>query len=165
MANVLLLSGLTTGRSSATVEVRLLRFWEARNVRHDGELMGVDMLLLDSQSTMMPATVNVNRLAAHQPHWKRVLSTPLPVLKFNDSTSFKKVTEPAVPIPLESFRFRNHSEMLGLANSNNQLPDLIGEINAVKSTVADPPHDKNGVMATIKMENGTSVIMSLFDDQ
>ncbi|KAJ4875255.1 hypothetical protein Rs2_40273 [Raphanus sativus] len=157
MANVLLLSGLTTGRSSATVEVRLLRFWEARNVRHDGELMGVDMLLLDSQSTMMPATVNVNRLAAHQPHWKRVL--------FNDSTSFKKVTEPAVPIPLESFRFRNHSEMLGLANSNNQLPDLIGEINAVKSTVADPPHDKNGVMATIKMENGTSVIMSLFDDQ
>lgn len=49
MANVLLLSGLTTGRSSATVEVRLLHFWEARNVRHDGELMGVDMLLLDSQ--------------------------------------------------------------------------------------------------------------------
>lgn len=54
--------------------------------------------------------------------------------------------------------------MLGLANSNNQLPDLIGEITAVKSTVTDLPHDKNRVMATIKMENGTYVIMSLFDD-
>ncbi|KAF3487559.1 hypothetical protein F2Q69_00054317 [Brassica cretica] len=27
--------------------------------------MGVDMLLLDFQATMMPATVNVNRLATH----------------------------------------------------------------------------------------------------
>lgn len=50
MANVLaLLSDLQTGRSSSTVEVRLLRFWEARNVRRCGELMGVDMLLIDSQ--------------------------------------------------------------------------------------------------------------------
>ncbi|KAF2545014.1 hypothetical protein F2Q70_00022175 [Brassica cretica] len=38
-----------------------------------------------------------------------------------DSTSFKEVTKPAVPIPFESFRFCNHSEMLGLANFNNQL--------------------------------------------
>lgn len=38
-----------TGRSSSTVEVPLLRFWEAKNVRRGGEFMGVDMLLLDSQ--------------------------------------------------------------------------------------------------------------------
>ncbi|CAG7876677.1 unnamed protein product [Brassica rapa] len=50
MANVLVfLSDLQTGRSSSTVQFRLLRFWEARNVRRGGELMGVDMLLLDSQ--------------------------------------------------------------------------------------------------------------------
>nr|VDD10657.1 unnamed protein product [Brassica oleracea] len=50
MANVLvLLSDLQTGRSTSTVEVRLLRFREARNIRRGGELMGIDMLLLDSQ--------------------------------------------------------------------------------------------------------------------
>ncbi|KAL0702168.1 hypothetical protein Bca4012_058290 [Brassica carinata] len=38
-----------TGRSSSSVQVRLLRFWEARNVRRGGDLMGVDMLLLDTQ--------------------------------------------------------------------------------------------------------------------
>ncbi|KAL0845521.1 hypothetical protein Bca101_018767 [Brassica carinata] len=54
------------GRSSSTVE----RFREARNVRCGGEFMGVDMLLLDSQTTMMAATVNVNQLATHMPNMK-----------------------------------------------------------------------------------------------
>ncbi|KAL0683261.1 hypothetical protein Bca4012_050109 [Brassica carinata] len=118
---------------------------------------------------MMPATVNVNRLATHLTNLEEGsvysltgfevthcnqnyrLSDSSLLIRFTDSTSFKKVTEPAVPIPLESFRFRNYSEMLGLANSNNQLPDLIGEITAVKSTVTDPPQDKNRVMATMTM--------------
>ncbi|CDY18761.1 BnaC08g08550D [Brassica napus] len=182
MANALVfLSDLQTGRSSSTVHVRLLRFWEARNVRPGGDLMGVDMLLLDSEATMMPATINVNRLATHQPSLKAGsvysltgfdvarcnpnyrLSDSSLLIRFSDTTSFVEVTKPAVPIPLESFRFRNHSEMLGLSNSNNQLSDLIGEITAVKSTVTDPLQDKNRVMATIKMYNGTLVTMSLFD--
>ncbi|CAN6842248.1 unnamed protein product [Brassica oleracea] len=145
--------------------------------------MGVDMLLLDSQATMMPATVNVNRLAAHQTNLEAGsvysltgfevtmcnqnyrLSDSSLLIRFSDSTTFEKITEPAVSIPLESFRFRSYSEMLGLANSNNQLPDLTGEITAVKSTVTDPPQDKNRVMTTIKMDNDTSVTMSLFDAQ
>ena len=50
MANVLVfLSDLQAGRSSSTVEVRLLRSWEAKNIRRGGERMCVDMLLLDSQ--------------------------------------------------------------------------------------------------------------------
>ncbi|KAF3588546.1 hypothetical protein F2Q69_00030958 [Brassica cretica] len=205
MANVLVsLSDLQTGRSSSTVEVRLLHFWEARNVCRGGELMGINMLLLDSQATMMPATVNVNRLAAHQTNFEEGsvysltgfevtrcnqnyrLSDSSLLIRFSNSTTFEKITEPAAPIPLESFRFRNYSEMLGLANSNNQLPgnapliisyynmfgylivfvtDLIGEITAVKSTVTDPPQDKNRVMTTIKMDNDASVTMSLFDAQ
>ncbi|CAF2042840.1 unnamed protein product, partial [Brassica rapa subsp. narinosa] len=40
-------------RSSSTVQVSLLRFWDARNVRRGGDLMGVDMLLLDSQENLM----------------------------------------------------------------------------------------------------------------
>ncbi|KAG5385522.1 hypothetical protein IGI04_017852 [Brassica rapa subsp. trilocularis] len=33
------------GRCRNTVEVRLLKFWEDRNVMKRGELMGVDMLI------------------------------------------------------------------------------------------------------------------------
>ncbi|KAH0857871.1 hypothetical protein HID58_086132 [Brassica napus] len=39
------------GRSSTTVQVCLLRFWDARNVRRGGDCIGVDMLLLDSQNS------------------------------------------------------------------------------------------------------------------
>ena len=51
MANVsVFLSDMQAGRSSCTGQVRI-RFWETRNVRRGGELLvlGVDMLLLDSQ--------------------------------------------------------------------------------------------------------------------
>ncbi|WZZ35070.1 hypothetical protein YC2023_018471 [Brassica napus] len=34
-----------SGKCTSVVEARLLRFWEARNVKRSGELMWVDMLL------------------------------------------------------------------------------------------------------------------------
>ncbi|CAH8367856.1 unnamed protein product [Eruca vesicaria subsp. sativa] len=40
-------SDLKSGRCSSTVEVRLLRFWEARNPRRGRELMWIDMLMVD----------------------------------------------------------------------------------------------------------------------
>nr|VDD53275.1 unnamed protein product [Brassica oleracea] len=61
--------------------------------------------------------------------------------------------------------FLPDSQLLGLANTNTQLPDIIGEVTAAKSTVTDPPHDKNRLMATIKMDNDVSVTMSMFDSQ
>lgn len=42
-------SDLKAGRNAQPVVARLLRFWEARNVKKGGELMGVDMLLLDEK--------------------------------------------------------------------------------------------------------------------
>ncbi|CAN6847087.1 unnamed protein product [Brassica oleracea] len=181
--DLVFLSDLQAGHSSSTVEVRLLRSWDARNLRRGGERMSVEMLLLDSQATMVPASVNVNCLAAHQTNLEAGtvysltgfevtrcnqdyrLSDSSLLIRFTDSTTFEKITDPAVPIPLESFRFRNYSEMLRLANSNNQLPDLIGKITSVKSTITDPPLDKNRVSATIKMDNDTSVTLTLFDAQ
>ncbi|WZZ34621.1 hypothetical protein YC2023_018022 [Brassica napus] len=41
----LLLADLKGGRCRNTIEVRLLKFWEDRNVKKRGELMGVDMLI------------------------------------------------------------------------------------------------------------------------
>ncbi|KAG2255536.1 hypothetical protein Bca52824_074830 [Brassica carinata] len=166
MANALVfLSDLHPGRSSSTVQVRLLRLWESWSVRRGGDYIGVNMLLLDSQATMMPANVSLNRLATHQPNLKAGsvysltnfdvtccdrdcrLSDSSLLIRLSDSTSFNESIEPAVPIPQESFRFLNYSGMLGLADSNNQLPD------------------KNRVMATIKMENDASVTISLFEAQ
>ncbi|KAF3601388.1 hypothetical protein F2Q69_00033769 [Brassica cretica] len=58
------------GDCSSIVQVWMLQFWEAGKAQRGDELMGVDMLLFDvkisfhiRQSTLMPATVNVHRLA------------------------------------------------------------------------------------------------------
>ncbi|KAH0883492.1 hypothetical protein HID58_059588 [Brassica napus] len=150
MANALVFfSDLHTGRSSSTVQVRLLHFLEARSyavVEITWESTCSSLILSsfsasgDCCATMMPANVSVNRLALHRPNLKAVSVYPLTdfdvtwcdhdyrlldsslLIRFSDSTSFNEVTEPAVPIPHESFRFLNHSGMLGLADSNNQLP-------------------------------------------
>ncbi|KAL0717900.1 hypothetical protein Bca4012_067222 [Brassica carinata] len=42
-----LFSDLKSGKCSSVVEARLLRSWEARNVKPGGELTSVDMLMVD----------------------------------------------------------------------------------------------------------------------
>ncbi|KAG2250523.1 hypothetical protein Bca52824_080659 [Brassica carinata] len=45
----ILLSDLKAGRCSNNVEMRLLRSWEARNVKKGGELMWIDLLFVDEK--------------------------------------------------------------------------------------------------------------------
>ncbi|KAF3531175.1 hypothetical protein DY000_02038234 [Brassica cretica] len=56
-----LLADLESGRCSNTLEVRLLRFWESRNINKGEELMSVDMLLIDENSTLMQGSVGAIR--------------------------------------------------------------------------------------------------------
>ncbi|KAG2305336.1 hypothetical protein Bca4012_064397 [Brassica carinata] len=56
------LADLKAGKCSFTVEVRLLRFWKAKNFKRNGELMRVYMIFVDVKSTSMPATMYVNHL-------------------------------------------------------------------------------------------------------
>ncbi|XP_013745959.1 uncharacterized protein LOC106448646 [Brassica napus] len=181
MATRMFFSDLKSGgKCSSVVEARLLRYWEARNVKRGGELMWVDMLMIDVNATIMQATIYANRLprfrsklaagkmysisgfdVARCAQRYRLSDSPL-LIRFNELTDFEELTEPVSPLPEEGFRFRNQSELAGLANTNAQLP---GEITSVKSTVSDTLGDKNRIMATIKLDNETTVTLSLFDAQ
>ncbi|CAG7890306.1 unnamed protein product [Brassica rapa] len=163
-------SDLKSGRCSSVVEARLLRFWEAKNVKRGGELMWMDLLMVDVNSTMMQVTISAGRLPQFRDmlhagtmfsvsgfdvsrcaHNFRLTDSSL-MIRFSETTSFQVLTEPVSPLPEEAFRFRNQQELIGLANTNTQLPDIIGEILSVKSTVCDPPEEKNRVMVTLKLE-------------
>ncbi|KAF2554569.1 hypothetical protein F2Q68_00015923 [Brassica cretica] len=179
MATRMFFSDLKSGgKCSSVVEARLLRYWEARNVKRGGELMWVDMLMIDA--TIMQATIYANRLprfrsklaagkmysisgfdVARCAQSYRLSDSPL-LIRFNELTDFEELTEPVSPLPEEGFRLRNQSELAGLANTNTQLPR---EIASVKSTVSDTLGDKNRIMATIKLDNETTVTLSLFDAQ
>ncbi|KAF8115407.1 hypothetical protein N665_0027s0023 [Sinapis alba] len=167
-------SELKSDRCSSTVEARFLRFWEAKNVKQGGELMWVDMLMVDG--TIMQTTISVNRLPAFRPRFTdrlmyyvsgfdvarcaqnfRLSHSSL-MIRFNDSTLFDELTEPVSALPEEVFRFRNQTHLIGVANTNTQLPDIVAELTAVKRTLSDPPEGKNHVMATVKLDN-------IFDSQ
>ncbi|CAH8320550.1 unnamed protein product [Eruca vesicaria subsp. sativa] len=176
-----LLSDMRPGRCSATVEIRLLRFWEARNVRKGGELMSVDMLFIDADSTVTQGTVAATRQLRFRDRLTegsvytlsgfdvvrsssnfRLCDAPL-MIRFNDGTSFDKKFNPERPIPTEHFRFMPYSRLLELANTGTQLPDIIGEVNAIRSTITDRIPGAQRVMLTLRLESGENVCVSMFD--
>ncbi|CAF2002407.1 unnamed protein product [Brassica napus] len=87
------LADLKASRCTSTAQVRLLRFWEDRNVKSDDRGCP-DFKLSDS-----PVSI-----------------------RFNIETGLKDLTDPGSPIPQERFRFCK-DELLGLANTNTHLPE------------------------------------------
>ncbi|KAF3568853.1 hypothetical protein DY000_02017798 [Brassica cretica] len=137
-------------------DAQLLRYWEARNVKRGGELMWVDMLLVDVNATMMQATISAHRLPQCQERLTAGamysiadfnvarcaqnfrLSDSSLMIRFNKSTSFDEIDDPVSAFPEEAFRFRDQSELLGLANTNTQLPADIACDRWVFSTKRPP---------------------------
>lgn len=53
----------------------------------------------------------------------RLSDAPLSI-RFNDGTSFDKLTDSVRTIPAELFRFRPYNQLLELANTGKQLPGM-----------------------------------------
>ncbi|KAL0753461.1 hypothetical protein Bca101_091129 [Brassica carinata] len=150
-----LLNDLRADRCSNTVKVRLLRLWEARNINKGGELMSVDMLLIDENSTVVHGSVSALLQLRFRPRMtegsvytlsgfdvtrsspKYRLSDAPVAIRFNDGTLFEKLAMIAQTIPTEHFRFRPYDQILELANTGRQLPDIMGEFCAIRSTITD----------------------------
>ncbi|CAH8383570.1 unnamed protein product [Eruca vesicaria subsp. sativa] len=120
-----LLADLNAGRCSNTAEVRLLRFWKAwntsRNIGRSGELMSLDMLLIDENATLMQASIAAVRQMRFRQSLKKGslysltgfdvtrsnpkyrLSDATLSIRFNDGTFFEKIETTARTIPTELF--------------------------------------------------------------
>ncbi|KAL0862626.1 hypothetical protein Bca101_081853 [Brassica carinata] len=82
-----LLANLRAGRCSNTAEVRLLRFWEARNINKGGELMSLEMLLINE------VVISGNNVE-HFISAARQLDVHILALLMNDSYTFQlKLTD------------------------------------------------------------------------
>ncbi|KAH0857596.1 hypothetical protein HID58_085857 [Brassica napus] len=164
-SSYVLLANLRAGRCSNTAEVRLLRFWEARN------------------STLIHGSINSSRIdtfrrrlsegsvyflsgfdiARSNPKFR--LSDSLVSIRFNDETFFETKTDSDKDIPTELFRFRSHEQLLTLANTNRDLPDIIGEVSFVRSTITYGLRGPQRVMMTLRLEGDVNVCVSMFDDR
>ncbi|XP_013607716.1 PREDICTED: uncharacterized protein LOC106314385 [Brassica oleracea var. oleracea] len=164
-SSYILLANLRAGRCSNTAEVRLLRFWEARN------------------STLIHGSINSSRIdtfrrrlsegsvyflsgfdiARSNPKF-RLFDSPVSI-RFNDETFFETKTDSDKDIPTELFRFRSHEQLLTLANTNRDLPDIVGEVSSVRSTITDGLRGPQRVMMTLHLEGDVNVCVSMFDDR
>ncbi|XP_022576028.1 uncharacterized protein LOC106453740 [Brassica napus] len=143
MANSRAFSDLKSGQCSSVVEARLLRFWEARNVKCGGEIKWMDLLMVDVKATMMQVTISSSRLPQYRERLIvgtmffvsgfdvsrcaqsfRLTESSL-LIRFNENTTFEEITDHVSPLPEEAFRFRNQSEMIGLAKTNTQFPGTL----------------------------------------
>ncbi|KAL0730706.1 hypothetical protein Bca4012_026800 [Brassica carinata] len=176
-----LLADLRAGRCSNTAEIRLLRLWEARNINKRGELMSVEMLLIDESNTLvqgsLPAgfqsqfrerliegsvyTLSGFDVTRSNPKF-RLTDGPVSI-RFNEGTAVEELASTARTIPTEHFRFRTHKQILELANSGRQLPDVIGELRAIRSTITDRIPGAQRVMLTLRVDGDVNVCVSLFD--
>ncbi|WZZ79650.1 hypothetical protein YC2023_100222 [Brassica napus] len=84
-------------------------------------------------------------------------------IRFNEGTSLEKVTASARPILMELFRFMAYSQILEFTNTGKQLPDVIGELNAIRSTITDRLPGAHRVMLTLRLRSGENVCVSMFD--
>ncbi|CDY18487.1 BnaA01g27080D [Brassica napus] len=176
-----LLSDLKAGRCSNTAEVRLLRVWEARNINKGMELMSLEMLLIDENSTVVHGTVSAllqlrfrQRMTEGSVYTlsgfdvtrsspKYRLSDAPVAIRFNDGTEFEKLATTSRTIPTEHFRFRPYDQILGLANTGRQLPDVMGELSEIRSTITDRIPGAQRVMLNLRLGSDTTVCVSIFD--
>ncbi|KAG2271418.1 hypothetical protein Bca52824_065973 [Brassica carinata] len=103
-------------------EVRLLRFWEARNLRKGGELMSVDMLFVDENLRFRErlsegSLYTLTGFDVVRSNTNFRLSDASFSIRFNEGTSLEKVTTSARLIPMELFRLMAYSQILEFANT------------------------------------------------
>ncbi|CAN6986440.1 unnamed protein product, partial [Brassica oleracea var. botrytis] len=132
------LADLRAGRCFNTAEVRLLRLWEAKNMNKRGQLMSVEMLLVDEHVRSVPAAIQLtfrDRLSEGSVYTlsgfdvtrsnpKFRLSDGPVSIRFNEGTAFEKLATTTREIPTEHFCFRPYDQILELANTGKQLPGI-----------------------------------------
>ncbi|CAN7077842.1 unnamed protein product [Brassica oleracea var. botrytis] len=118
-----LLADIKAGRCSTTAEVRLLRFWEAPNVKRGSKLMGVNMLLIDKQViTLILNFVDVCCNAVDQS-----------IVLLINSEILSRCERMVTIVLMMLYAWRESSSIQGISNGDNktdvELPDGVrGEL-------------------------------------
>ncbi|AAD25622.1 Hypothetical protein [Arabidopsis thaliana] len=181
-ANYVAFDALRLGRSTQQVVGRLLRFWDARNIKKDGQFMGIVLLLLDEKCSVIHAFIP----AALASHFRQVLRegiifnvsgfevgrctkiykiTDNPfLLRFLPATTIIEVSDVGPTIESEKFMLRNFDNLQALANTNIELPDVVGQITFVQGSNLNDPTSTQRLVLRYRIDSSVIVYLSLWDD-
>ncbi|ESQ46151.1 hypothetical protein EUTSA_v10000462mg, partial [Eutrema salsugineum] len=151
-ANYVTFDDLRLGRSSQEIVGRLLRFWDAKNIKKDGEFMGIVLLLLDEKNSVIHGFIPAVRASQYRQQLREGLIVKLTdfevgrctnlykitdhpfVIRFLPGTTISDVSDVGRSIAKEKFMLRKLDHLQALANTNLELPDVVGQIRFVQGS-------------------------------
>ncbi|KAL0877336.1 hypothetical protein Bca101_027041 [Brassica carinata] len=173
---------LRLGRSAQTVVGRLIRFWDAKNINKNGELLGITILLLDEKDSVIHGFIPANRAShyrsslvsgsivrlerfevARVSHKYKVTEHQF-LIRFLPSTRIVEVQVDAPVIKTNSFMVRRIGHLQVLANTNLELPDVVGEIRSVQGSDLKNNADTSRIVVRLLIEPTVTVYVSLWDE-
>ncbi|KFK43723.1 hypothetical protein AALP_AA1G164500 [Arabis alpina] len=163
---------LRLGRSSQQIVSRLLRFWDAHNIKKDGQFLGIVLLLLDEKSSTIhgfipAARANDYRDVLHEwlifqvgsfevarcTNLYKITDHPF-VFRFLLDTKIHALTDVGPSIEKEKFMLRKHDHLQALSNTNLELP----------GANLDDPTSTQRLIISFQMDMQTTVNLSLWDE-
>ncbi|CDY39958.1 BnaC06g40360D [Brassica napus] len=133
---------LRLGRSAQFVVASLLRCWDSRNIKKQGEFMGITLLFLDEQNSVIHGFIPAARSGHYRPGLRsgsivkvssfevarctnmyKITESPF-VIWFLPQTTIDEVLVNAPIINLQKFMLRKFEHLQALANTNLELPGL-----------------------------------------
>ncbi|CAN8272091.1 unnamed protein product [Cochlearia groenlandica] len=175
-------SDLKLGRSDQFIVCRLLRYWDSKNVKKQGEFMGITVLLLDQKDSVIHGFITAARSHHYRPYLKlgsivrvsrfevarcantyKLTDHPF-LIRFIPQTAVEEVTVDCPSIGSEKFMLRNFDSLKGLANTNLELPDVVGQINSVQGSDLTQPGVSTRIVIRFLIEPQVVVYLSLWDD-
>ncbi|KAL0678116.1 hypothetical protein Bca4012_006097 [Brassica carinata] len=157
---------LRLGRSAQTIVARLIRFWDSRNIHKNGEFMGITILLLDEQDSVIHGFIPANRASqfrsylkagsivrldgfevARVPHMYKITEHQF-VIRFIPSTRIVEVLADAPVIRSDKFLVRH----------------VVGEIRSVQGSDLQNDAATTRIVVHLPIEPTVTVNVSLWDE-
>ncbi|KAF2579183.1 hypothetical protein F2Q68_00004945 [Brassica cretica] len=185
---------LRLGRSAQTIVARLIRFWDSRNIHKNGEFMGITILLLEEQDSVIHGFIPANRASqfrsylkagsivrldgfevARVPHMYKITEHQF-VIRFIPSTRIVEVLADAPVIRSDKFLtlLVKYVPFRGLISKTTQLlPELwstyssnhvVGEIRSVQGSDLQNDAATTRIVVHLLIEPTVTVNVSLWDE-
>ncbi|CAF1929120.1 unnamed protein product, partial [Brassica oleracea] len=164
------------------VVARLLRFWDSRNIKKQGEFMGITLLFLDEQNSVIHGFNPAARCGHYRPglrsgsvvkvsHFEvarctkmyKITDNPF-VIRFLPQTTIDEVLVNAPIINLQKFMLLKFEHLQALANTNLELPDVVGMIRFVQGSDLSDATVMTRVVVRFVIEPNVVVYLSLWDE-
>ncbi|KAF8100670.1 hypothetical protein N665_0218s0008 [Sinapis alba] len=144
---------ITPGRSESLLRFRVIHFWEAKNLAKGGAFLGLELLLIDQQGTVMQGFISSTRAQTYRRHLKPGATYTLQNFFATKSKEIYRVAEQGLTIsfsndsvlsplagdddsgsgdfPADRFRFHSHADFQANVGLRSDQYDVVGHLRLV----------------------------------